>query len=144
METDANVFAQDVALMACVYPNGVIHPPSKNDFSPHLRAQSAGWSLTFEEEVNLARTLAFLAGTTGNSKHVLAIAVEEVSDAEMKVVLAVNKARPDDSNKILKSVTEGLQSIFNILESVQRGNRKFSKLAPTATQFDSSECMSRR
>ncbi|KAL1837932.1 hypothetical protein VTJ49DRAFT_3252 [Mycothermus thermophilus] len=75
--------------------------------------------LSFETEVCLASTLAFICSISDDPCHVIAVCVEELpATRAIRVVVAINKERPQSQNEVLKRIKDGLAVILGHLSRV--------------------------
>jgi hypothetical protein len=115
----AVVCAENVALLYLLH--SVPISPSCNKI---IKPQSlkGSYSLSFDQERDLASTLAFLSNTKDDSNHVPALCIEEIPKlATLKVVLAVNKTKWEDGNEALQNLKQSLEKIFTILSEISEG-----------------------
>lgn len=91
-------------------------PPYDNliEFPPNDIAGK--YTLTFQEERNLASSLAFLSRINDNPNHISAISIlEAVTTGSLNVLIAINKAKSDDGNHILQQLKDSFEGIFSQL-----------------------------
>lgn len=111
-------FAENVALLSLL--NTAPELPSRNTPTFALKQHDPRRKLSFETECDLTSGLAFLAGISDASEHVVALSIEEKPEG-LKVLVAINKGSPSDGELILGMVKEGLQKVFNVLGKVDSG-----------------------
>ncbi|RYP42521.1 hypothetical protein DL767_000209 [Monosporascus sp. MG133] len=106
--------AESIAILYLLH--SVPEQPSSNPVMDH-QSRRTGHTLSFVRERSLASTLAFLARTTDNPNYIPAVCIEECPEpaARLNVLLAVNKARPEDGKQVLASLKEGFSRIFALL-----------------------------
>jgi hypothetical protein len=108
------LFAENVALLSLL---------SRAATDPHIN--TCGSSTDREppgHETDLTSTLAFLSGISDNPSHVVATCVEEPSDHKgIRVLVAINKERPEAGNDILNRIKSGLEGIFRRLAHANTG-----------------------
>lgn len=69
--------------------------------------------LTFDQEMALVTTLAFLAGISSDRNHITAVCLEEIENGEAcKVLVAINKQNENDNNGVLRKIHSGFRKIF--------------------------------
>ncbi|KAK4165777.1 hypothetical protein QBC43DRAFT_207925 [Cladorrhinum sp. PSN259] len=72
--------------------------------------------LSFDCEISLTSTLAFLSGVSDDPGHVVAVCVEELIDSSgLRVLVAINKKNPESGIGVLGRIEEGLGKIFGYL-----------------------------
>ncbi|RYP89589.1 hypothetical protein DL770_004310 [Monosporascus sp. CRB-9-2] len=151
---------QQAAAITCAESIAILHllhsvpeQPSSNPVIGH-QSRRTGHTLSFDEERSLASTLAFLARTTDNPNYIPAVCIEERPEpvARLNVLLAVNKARPEDGKQVLARLKKGFSRIFallsltnddpnlkgnliNTLEKVSRYRETATFLCSTARRF---------
>jgi hypothetical protein len=77
-------------------------------------ASSRGFS--FERELSLSDSIALIAGISGHANHVVASCIEELpNQAGMRILLAINKDKPESGDDVLHCIRLGLQNIFSLL-----------------------------
>ncbi|RYO80913.1 hypothetical protein DL766_009146 [Monosporascus sp. MC13-8B] len=110
------------AVVTCAESITILHllhsVPEQPSSNPVIDYQSrrTGHTLSFDREWGLASTVAFLARTTDDPNYVPAVCIEEIPEpACLQVLLAVNKARPEDGNQVLASLKERFHQIFALL-----------------------------
>jgi hypothetical protein len=82
----------------------------------------AGRRLSFEREVSLTNTLAFLCGISDKPLHVVATCVEELSSEKgIRIVVAINKKHATNASGILSRIKDGLVKIFRHLSQTDGG-----------------------
>jgi hypothetical protein len=111
-------FAENVALLSLIEP--VPELPSSDPTLCVSRADDQSRVLSIERESYLTNGLAFLAGISDRSGHVVALCVEE-RPGGLRVVIAINREKPRDERVILNKVREGFQEVFSILTRAEQG-----------------------
>lgn len=82
----------------------------------------SGRRLSFEDEVSLANSLAFLCGISDDPHHVAAACVEELSGEKgIRIVVAINKKHATSADETLIRIKDGLVEIFWDLSQANRG-----------------------
>ncbi|KAI2464087.1 hypothetical protein F4781DRAFT_414184 [Annulohypoxylon bovei var. microspora] len=90
--------------------------PSSNPVTK-VQSRSAGYTLPFEKERDLAGTLAFLAYHKVDVNHIPALCIEEGPDATyINVLLAINKFEYDEGRQILEELKNWFDEIFSLLD----------------------------
>jgi hypothetical protein len=111
--------AENIALLYLLHP--VPDPPSRNPID-RLSIRQEGYTLSLLRERSLTGTLAFLSNLKDGPEHIPAVCIEEdPQSAFLNVLLAVNKARPEDGNIVLENLTSGFERIFALLPRVLDG-----------------------
>lgn len=109
--------AENIALLYLLH--SVPSPPSRN---PIDRLPIRGYTLSVLRERTLAGILAFLSNLKDGPENIPAVCVEEApNSAFLNVLLAVNKARPDDGKEVLQTLKLGFERIFALLSRVSDG-----------------------
>lgn len=91
-------------------------PPQANETPSAATRDDPTRVLSFDRERSLASTLALLAGISDNPSHIVACCIEEISPlVEMRVLVAINKQKPNDGNDKLERIKWGLKKIFDLL-----------------------------
>ncbi|CAJ2511764.1 Uu.00g073890.m01.CDS01 [Anthostomella pinea] len=94
------------------------NPPSSNLEVSTTGSIANGYSLPFERERLLASSLAFLSSISDGPHHIPAIGIEEAPKAgHLSVLIAVNKASPDDGEHILQELKKGFEGIFSLVSN---------------------------
>lgn len=79
-------------------------------------------TLPFQEEDDLAKTLAFLSGISDDSNHVTAVSIEELPGEQgCKVLVAINRVAPVSGSEILNKIHAGFKKIFEQLAEIRLG-----------------------
>ncbi|OTB01829.1 hypothetical protein M426DRAFT_265560 [Hypoxylon sp. CI-4A] len=94
------------------------HVPAKPSSNPvtNIHSRSAGYTLTFEKERDLAGTLAFLAYPKHGIDHIPAVCIEEDSSSTyLNILIAVNKSSQHDGQQLLERLKGEFDEIFSIL-----------------------------
>lgn len=73
------------------------------------------YTLPFAWEECVSRILAFLSSITGKGAHVAAVCIKENRQAQMDVLPAINKGKPDDGESVLEEVKKNFLGLFNTL-----------------------------
>ncbi|KAK0748267.1 hypothetical protein B0T21DRAFT_419999 [Apiosordaria backusii] len=106
--------AENIALLSILSPPSyapLINRPPYSESPPN-----PGRVLSFEAEVSLASTLAFLSAISDDPNHVVAVCVEELSKHKgVRVVVAINKECPESAEVKLGKIRDGLQKILKCL-----------------------------
>ncbi|KAI1212745.1 uncharacterized protein F4807DRAFT_348347 [Annulohypoxylon truncatum] len=90
--------------------------PSSNPVTT-IQTRSAGYTLPFEKERDLASTLAFLAFRNDDNNHIPAVCVEEGPNAaHINVLLAVNKLEYSSGRQVLEGLKKSFDGIFSLLD----------------------------
>ena len=111
--------AENIALLYLLH--SVPDPPSRNPID-RLPIRQNGYTLSLLRERGLAGTLAFLSNLKDGPEHIPAVCVQEgPQSAFLNVLLAVNKARPDDGKRVLQNLKLGFEKIFALLSQVSDG-----------------------
>jgi len=114
------LFAENVALLSLL--SRAATDPRDNTLASSADYEPPHQVLSPERETDLTNTLAFLSGVSDNPSHVVAICVEEPSDQKgIRVLVAINKERPESGNDILNLIKSGIERIFRRLASVNNG-----------------------
>ncbi|KAI1092784.1 hypothetical protein F5B19DRAFT_183311 [Rostrohypoxylon terebratum] len=103
------------------------HIPVNPSSNPVTTAQnrSAGYTLPFEKERELASTLAFLALFKDDNNHIPAVCIEEdPGAAHINVLLAVNKLKYDDGQQMLEDLKKSFDGIFSLLDQDYAGESR--------------------
>ncbi|KAK4034802.1 hypothetical protein C8A01DRAFT_18450 [Parachaetomium inaequale] len=110
-------FAENVALLSLLRRAPTARHANPR---PHSVAQEdSGRLLSFEREVSLTNTLAFLCGISDNPLHVVATCVEElVSRKGIRVLVAINKKHSTSGSGTLMRIKCGLEEVFRYLSRV--------------------------
>jgi hypothetical protein len=73
-------------------------------------------TLSFDDEVCLTSTLAYISAISDDPNHVIAVCVEELPDRKsIRIVIAINKERPDSQDEVLKRIKDGLAVVLSHL-----------------------------
>lgn len=84
--------------------------------------EDKGRILSIQRERELATNLAFLAGISKDSDHVMGVCIEELPDIEgCQVMVAINQRIPSDGAEITKRVQKGFEQIFKRLSVLSAG-----------------------
>ncbi|KAI1457308.1 hypothetical protein F4805DRAFT_181501 [Annulohypoxylon moriforme] len=95
------------------------HIPVKPTSNPVTAVQnrSAGYTLSFARERDLAGTLAFLAFPKDDINRIPAVCVEEGPNAtQINVLLAVNRLGHEGGQQVLKELKKSFDGIFSLLD----------------------------
>lgn len=109
--------AENIALLELLtpLPGKTTNNPQHGQAERVITAQATR-TLSFEQESELATTLAFLSGISDDSNHVTAVALEELPDTgQCKVLIAINKPNPDRGNEIQGQIYGSFKQIFGQL-----------------------------
>jgi len=115
----AVVCAENIVLLSML--NETPGPPHANSLvvAESKKKKTVHRILSLEKESALVRRLSFLAAVTNDPNHIVAICLEELPTSDgMRVMLAINKASPNSSNKALNRIQGGLENIFQLLSRV--------------------------
>lgn len=75
-----------------------------------------GRTLSIRKERELATNLAFLAGISDSSHHIMGVCIEERPDiGGCQVMVSINKCLPSDGSQVLSKVQKGFEQIFKRL-----------------------------
>lgn len=89
--------------------------------SPPREASEKGENvriLSLRQENDIVSTLAFLSGISNDPNHITAVCLEEIpTEGTCKVLVAVNKNRPDSGQDGLSKIQRGFERIFRRLSS---------------------------
>ncbi|KAH8656125.1 hypothetical protein BGZ60DRAFT_546315 [Tricladium varicosporioides] len=108
--------SENIALLHLLH--SVPDPPSRNPIE-HPPVSQKVYTLPLQQERSLTGTLAFLSGLKDGPNHIPAVCVEESpKSAFLNVLVAVNKARPDDGKEILQTLRSGFERISALLSLV--------------------------
>jgi len=78
-----------------------------------------GRLLSFDQEKQLATTLAFLSSVSDDSEHVTAVCIEEVPSTQgCKILVAINKATFESRNELLHKIKHGFEAILDNLARI--------------------------
>ncbi|RYP49301.1 hypothetical protein DL769_011090 [Monosporascus sp. CRB-8-3] len=115
--------AESIAILDLLH--SVPEQPSSNPVIDH-RSRQTDHTLPFDIERSLASTLAFLARTTDNPNYIPAVCIEEDPEpaARLNVLLAVNKARPENAKQVLADLEKGFGRIFALLARTDDDNSR--------------------
>ncbi|KAK0731795.1 hypothetical protein B0H67DRAFT_476575, partial [Lasiosphaeris hirsuta] len=79
--------------------------------------------LSLKREADLAKTIAFLAGISDDSQHVVATCIEELpAEKGTRVLIAINKLDHSSGEVTLQQIQAGLEEIFGLLSKVNTEN----------------------
>lgn len=116
--------AENIALLHLLH--SVPDPPSHNPID-RLPIRQRGYTLSFERERGLTGTLAFISNLKDGPEHIPAVCVEEAPEsAFLNVLLAVNKASPNDGEQVLQNIKLGFEGIFALVSQVRDGEWSMS------------------
>lgn len=116
--------AYNIALLELLDPRPRILASETQQDS--TKQSDEGRNLSIRQERELATNLAFLAGISDCSDHVMGVCIEELPDIEgCQIMVSINKRLPSDGNEILKKVQKGFEQIFERLKVLSAG--KFHK-----------------
>jgi hypothetical protein len=105
--------AESIALLHLLHPVPAL--PSRNSINSE-QIRLGCYTLSFETELRLAGTLAFLSSITDDPDYIPALCVEEdPQSASLNVLLSVNKANQNDGNEVLQPIKQGFEQIFAVL-----------------------------
>jgi hypothetical protein len=111
--------AENIALLHLLH--SVPAPPSHNPIDT-FPIRQYGYTLSFIQERRLAGTLAFISSLKDGPDHIPAVGIEEDPASEtLKLLIAVNKARPGDGKVVLQTLKLGFEGIFALLSNVSDG-----------------------
>jgi hypothetical protein len=111
--------AENIAILYLLHK---VVEPQKTNSGPLFGAGQETRRLCLEQESDLTRTRAFLAGVADDPRHIAALCVEEDEAlGGLRVVVAINKTSPDDGSELLATMRSGFRDIFLILEGVSKG-----------------------
>jgi hypothetical protein len=111
--------AENISLLYLLH--SVPAPPSHN-LVDHTPLPQTGYNLSLQRERHLTSTLAFLSNLKDGPDHIPAVCVEEDADSmTLNVLLAVNKARPGDGERVLQDLKLGFERIFVLLSQTPDG-----------------------
>ncbi|KAI1442780.1 hypothetical protein F5Y02DRAFT_238571 [Annulohypoxylon stygium] len=107
--------------------------PSTNPVTT-VQSRTAGYTLPFEKERDLASTLAFLALFKDDNNHIPAVCIEEGPNAAyINVLLAVNKLGYDGGQQMLADLKNSFDGIFSLLDQdYVKKSRPSDALHPSA------------
>ncbi|RDL40955.1 uncharacterized protein BP5553_00934 [Venustampulla echinocandica] len=112
------ICAENIALLSLLH--NVVEPRHRNP-TDNVEGRQESRYLSLKIERDLTGTLAFLAGISDHPNHIMALCVEERGSSRgLRVMIAINKRRPECGTEILKTVTKGFQDIFAILARISR------------------------
>lgn len=115
-QTTAITCAENIAVLNLLHPRPSL-PFSNTPADRHN--QQTNYTLPLEREKSLAGILAFLAHINDDPNTIPAVCIEEDPQGErLRVLLAVNKAKDSDNNKILDKLRQGFDDIFALLANV--------------------------
>ncbi|PHH86779.1 hypothetical protein CDD83_9759 [Cordyceps sp. RAO-2017] len=110
--------AEAVALLDLLH---VQDPPSENPVPGSFTESSGEYTLSFECERYLCRTLAFLSSMKDDKNHIPALCLQECPGEEaLNVVVAVNEEISGDGLQTLRNIEQGFERIFTLLSRPQR------------------------
>ncbi|KAI0137096.1 hypothetical protein BJ170DRAFT_711138 [Xylariales sp. AK1849] len=102
--------AESTALLSLL--DNLPEKPKTNVPNRNVHKESSR-QLSFDQEREICTGLAFLAGISNDPNHVTAVGVEERDDPRsVHVMIAINKSKPGDGNKVLTEVANGFRRIF--------------------------------
>ncbi|KAL2270185.1 hypothetical protein VTJ83DRAFT_2369 [Remersonia thermophila] len=111
------ILAENIALLSRLVQAPTA--PYDNPRPSSAAARDPGRVLSFDTEVCLASTLAFLGSISDDPCHVIAVCVEEVpSTRSIQVVVAINKEWPDSQEGVLNRIQHGLTVVLGRLACV--------------------------
>lgn len=112
--------AHNNALLELLDPRPEILPSISRQDS--TQQEDEGRVLSIQKERELATNLAFLAGISDHSRHIMGVCIEELPDIEgCQVMVAINQRLPSDGDEIVKKVQKGFEQIFSRLSVLSAG-----------------------
>lgn len=103
-------------------------PGGLSDFGPKSSPGEAsekddeGRTLSLQQENDIVSTLAFLSGVSNDNNQITAVCLEELPAEEAcKVLVAVNKLRPESGQNVLNQIQRGFEQIFRSLSMISSG-----------------------
>lgn len=112
--------AENVALLHLLHSVPAL--PSRNQ-AGHSSADMDEYSLSFRQERSLTGTLAFLAGLKDGPEDIPALCIyEDKKSRAVKVLIAVNKAKPSDGDVTLREIKTGFDRLFAVLGQIEDGS----------------------
>ena len=114
--------AEYIAALSLLHqPSQVIARPFENLDTSYQR-QLSGYTLQFDEERDLAAALAFLAPRNDKPRDITALCIQEDLDKScLNVLVAINKAMPNDGNGVLTLLSQDFGELFAMLAQVDGG-----------------------
>lgn len=100
-------------------------PGGLSDAGPPVKASERdehGRVLSLRQENDIVSTLAFLSRVSNDPNHIPAVCLEEIpEEGACKVLVAVNKLRPDSGQAVLEKIQRGFEQIFRRLSTISSG-----------------------
>ncbi|KAI5861100.1 hypothetical protein GGS23DRAFT_613281 [Durotheca rogersii] len=116
LNAPAIICAENIAALHLLHPIPAL--PSRNSVA-NSHDRSKGYTLPLETERRLCGTLAFLARPNHNANHITAVCIEEDGNAgSLNVLIAINKAKPDDGKHVLGQLKRSFEDIFSLLGKI--------------------------
>lgn len=113
-------FAENLALLSFLRPAPTA--PQTNALPHWATRKDTDRLLSFEREVSLTSTLAFLCGVSDNPHHVVATCVEELAGKKgLRIVVAINKKHATCGSETLTYIKDGLVDVLRHLSPTNDG-----------------------
>lgn len=112
--------AENISLLSIINPTPSV--PGENTRRPPKSKNSSLRILSFDCEISLTSTLAFLCGISDDPDHVVAVCVEELVQGKgLRVLVAVNKKNPESGTGVLQRIEDGLGKVLRCLSRETNG-----------------------
>ncbi|KAL5116060.1 hypothetical protein ACEQ8H_006072 [Pleosporales sp. CAS-2024a] len=117
----AIICAENVALLSVLH--SVPNQPLRNAFNTS-KQHTKDYILSFQDELTLTESLAYLANDADNVNHIPAVCIEQHAEtSSLNILLAVNRLNEQSGKHSLQRLKKGFEEVFATLANVAHRGR---------------------